>query len=210
MSADSPADAADLRLATARARLADATRESRKARIAAAGPLRARARRRTRIVRALVGVTLVVAVVLAGFLVAATLRHHSAAVRSQTDADVLAAADTALTALLTADPKNAEAYERSALAVTTGPLLARLSSNWSVIAEEIGTQDAPSTGQVLASGLVADPPSDDVGAGSQVVLVVEATNPELLGGDPDDRRITVEATMARTDKGWRMSRAGIA
>ncbi|MFW0795526.1 hypothetical protein AAFP30_17075 [Gordonia sp. CPCC 205515] len=189
--------------------MTDATDRLRAARIAAAEPLRARARRRTTIVLATVAGLLVLAVVLAGFLVAATVRHHTATDRADTNADVLAAADSAVATLLTADPQNPEEYVRRAIAATTGEQRERLADNWLPIAAEIRAQGAPSTGEVLASGLVVDPPSEDVGATSTVLLVAEATNPELLGGAPDDRRITVQATMTRTDAGWRLSQAGL-
>ncbi|MGV9712931.1 hypothetical protein ACWDTI_19970 [Gordonia sp. NPDC003424] len=209
MSGVESTDAAE-RVERARDRVDDATRRLRTARIAAAEPLRARARRRSTIVRVVSAVLAGVAVVLTGFVVVAALRHHTAGVRADARADVLAAADTAVTTLLTADPHNPENYVRRAMAVTTGAQQHRLSASWLPIADAIREQETPSTGQVLAAGLVTDPPSDDVGAISKVLLVADATNPELLGGGADAGRITVEVTMTRTDQGWRMSQAGLA
>ncbi|NED63770.1 hypothetical protein G3I15_22820, partial [Streptomyces sp. SID10244] len=62
---------------------------------------------------------------------------------------------------------------------------------------------------VLSAGLITDPPSDDVGAQARVLMVAEATDPTLVGGDYDDRRVTIEVTMTRTAAGWLMSQAGL-
>lgn len=201
---------ADDRVADARRRLTEATRASRLARIEAAEPLRVRARRRSAVVRVIVAGAVVVALVLAGLLVAAGMAHHSATRRAATDADVLDAARSAMTTLLSANPRDPNGYVDRALSVTTGAQHDRLTAARDALATEIAAQPRPSTGQILAAGLVDDPPSDDTGAHARVLVVAEATNPELVGGDSAEGQVTVDLEMLRTDAGWRIGKAQLA
>ncbi|AZG48300.1 hypothetical protein [Gordonia insulae] len=200
----------DDRLAVARARVEDATRAARTARIAAADPLRERARRRTRHLRIGVAVVGVLAVAVGAVAIGLAVHNRAAAERSAAADDALAASRTAITTLLTADPADPAGYVDHALAVTTGDQHERLATARDALAAEIGAQERPSSGQVLSAGLVTDPPSDDVGAEATVLMVAEATDPQLVGGDRQDSRVTVEVTMTRTDSGWSISSAGMA
>ncbi|MYR08711.1 hypothetical protein GTV32_21420 [Gordonia sp. SID5947] len=196
------------RVERARQRVVDATRSARLARIAAAGPLRDRARRRSRRIVVVAIAAGVVAVFLAAGIVVFAVHNRSASERADAATDALDGSRSAVTALLTADPRDPGGYVDRALAVTTGEQHDRLAASRDALAAEIGRQDQPSTGQVVSAGLITDPSSDDVGAQARVLMVAEATDPTLVGGDRGDRRVTIEITMTRTPAGWLMSQAG--
>ncbi|NDZ94366.1 hypothetical protein G3I13_11625 [Streptomyces sp. SID6673] len=197
------------RLEQARHRVDEATRATRLARIAAAGPLRDRARRRSRRLMIGAAVAAAVVVVLVAVIVGVAVHNRAAAQRADAATAALDASRSAVTTLLTANPQNPAGYIDQVLAVTTGAQHDRLVTSRDALVAEVGRQDQPSTGQVLSAGLITDPPSDDVGAQARVLMVAEATDPTLVGGDYDDRRVTIEVTMTRTAAGWLMSQAGL-
>ncbi|ACY22966.1 putative membrane glycoprotein [Gordonia bronchialis DSM 43247] len=201
---------AERRLARAQARVDEATRVARAARIAAAPVLRQRARRRTRtfwwsmVALSLVALTLVVATVILG------LQVRAADTRGEQRAAVITAADAAVITMLSADPAAPQAYVDAVVAVSTGARRERIESIREALAAEVAAQPGPSVGQVISTGLVTDPP-DDAADGSRVELltVADATNPALLGGtapapgqDRTAQRITVALTMVKTGDGW--------
>ncbi len=196
-----------IRLPAARTRVDEATRTARLARIAAAGPLRERARRRSRRFIVALAVLVVAAVVLIGAITATLVHERSAAARSATAMEVLASARSAITTLLTADPADPDGYLDRALAVTTGEQHDRLAGARDAITAEISGQTTPSTGQVLAAGLITDPASDDEGAQARVLVVADATDPALIGEDGGEGPVTVELTMTRTAAGWLIGEA---
>ncbi|QUD83971.1 hypothetical protein J8M97_04825 [Gordonia polyisoprenivorans] len=192
---------------TARERLAQervthALRAARLTRIAAADDLRARAVRRSRWVRRALVVAALVAVVL--IIVAGTLAvlDHRATERTDLDGEVLEAARSATTSMLTSDPAHAEAYVERVLALSTGTQKKRLEQAGAALSAAVAAQTAPSAGRVLSAGLVTDPGSDDPGSHAEVLVVVQASNPVLLGGDPQADRLTLTVGMTRTDAGW--------
>ncbi|MFW0783960.1 hypothetical protein AAFP35_05515 [Gordonia sp. CPCC 206044] len=195
------------RVDAAAARVDEATRAARRARIAAAEPLRARARRRSTQLMIGLAVAGIVALVLLGTVIGVGVHNRAAAGRAAAADDALAAARTSVTTLLTADPADPAGYLERVLAVTTGAQHQRVQAARAALAAEISGHQAPSTGQILSAGLVTDPGSGEVGAQARVLVVAEATDPQLVGGDPSDRQITVEVTMVRTDSGWRIDQA---
>lgn len=193
-------------LQSARRRHDEATRRARSARIAAAEPLRARARQRSRRFR-LAGIGVIAVVIaLIGLMAAFAVHNRSAAQRSDAATAALDASRSAITTLLTADPVDGRGYVERALAVSTGPQRDRLTAARDALVAEVAAQDRPSSGEVLSAGLITDPESDDVGAQARVLVVAEATDPQLVGGDTG--RVTVEVTMTRETHGWLISSAG--
>ena len=105
--------------------------------------------------------------------------------------------------MLTADPRNASGYVDAVVAVSTGsngPGSRRPAGT----RRRISAQSGPSTGQVLAVSLVDEPRSD----GDIAVLVVaEATNPQLIGADTTAKRIPVVVTMSESGGRWLIANA---
>ncbi|MFT4128420.1 MAG: hypothetical protein QM662_19595, partial [Gordonia sp. (in: high G+C Gram-positive bacteria)] len=144
------------------------------------------------------------AVVAVGLLIAAVwlrIAAHRGEEQTQVQVAVVDAARAAAVTLLTADPAHPDAYVAKALAVTTGEQRTRLVAASAALRSAVAEQRAPSTGRILGAGLLTDPGH---GASAQVLLVVAASNPELVGGDPDTDRITVSFTMIRVDGAWRV------
>ncbi|MFT4199424.1 hypothetical protein, partial [Gordonia sp. (in: high G+C Gram-positive bacteria)] len=163
---------------------------------------RADRRRRTlaialRVVAAII-VVAAVAAVLFGLL---AKRAHAQADRG---AQAQSAARAALTTMLTADPRNAGGYVDSVLAVTTGEQHRRLAAARGELAGEISRQTAPSTGQVLATALVGEPSSNGP---VEVLVVAEATNPQLIGAATTEKRVPVVVTMTKVDGRWLVEKA---
>ncbi|MGC4961853.1 hypothetical protein [Gordonia sp. DT101] len=197
------------RVEQARQQVVEATRNARLARVVAAGPLRDRARRRSRRLVIASAFAVAVVVLLVAVIVAVAVHNRSATERADAATAALDGSRSAVTALLTANPRDPAGYLDRVLAVTTGAQHDRLVTSRDALVAEIGRQDRPSTGQVLSAGLITDPPSDDVGAQARVLMVAEATDPTLVGGDYGDRRVNIEVTMTRTSAGWLMSQAGL-
>ncbi|MEE3851129.1 hypothetical protein VZC37_12345 [Gordonia sp. LSe1-13] len=192
-------------LARARRRVDDATRAARQARIAAAGALRARARRRSSRFRVAAVVCVAVLVVALGGLVTLWVQNRDAAGRSAAEQAALEASQAGVAALLTADPTDPAAYIDRALAVTTGEQHDRIRDVADALSAEVRGMGRPSSGTVLSAGLVTDPPSDDDGAVAVSLVVAEASDPALVGADPGQNRVTVEVTVTRVGSRWLIS-----
>ncbi len=179
-------------------------RRWREARIAAGPALRRRAvRRRRQLGVVLRAVVVLAAVAAVAAVVFGLLAHRSAAAQARGEG-ARAGARAAVQTMLTADPRNATGYVDSVLAVTTGPQRQRIEAARTELAAEIARQGGPCTGQVLAVALVAEPLSTgDV----PVLVVAEATNPELIGADTTAKRIPVIVTMAQVDGRWLVAAA---
>ncbi|MGC4935877.1 hypothetical protein ACLQ3C_19605 [Gordonia sp. DT30] len=193
---------ASARLRRAQERVAVATREARTARIAAAPDLRTRARARSRWLRGGLAVGAAVSVALAAAAIVLAVLGARAQERTDTQDDVLAAARTAATTMLTSDPAHADAYVEKVLAGSTGAQHDRLERARPALTEAIAAQPAPSAGRVLSAGLISDPGGSDPGAHAEALLVVQASNPVLVGGDPQADRLTLRFGMTRTGSGW--------
>ncbi|NDK91820.1 hypothetical protein GYA93_19920 [Gordonia desulfuricans] len=190
------------RLEVARDRVDAARRAARVARIAAADDLRARAVRRSRAVWWILVAAVVVAIALAATAIGYAISDARADGRAETRDDVLDAARSAATTMLAADPAHADRYVRDVLALSTGAQHDRLERAQAALTAAVAAQPGASTGRVIAAGLATDPPSDDPGAAADVLLVAEASNPELVGGDPGAERITLTFTMTCVDGNW--------
>ncbi|GAB19533.1 hypothetical protein GOEFS_091_00250 [Gordonia effusa NBRC 100432] len=196
------------RLVVARAELVKSTRATRLAAIAARDAFRRRARRRRRQLTIAIVTTVIVALSLAIMLVVIPFRVTAARDAGQRDDAVLTAATSAITTMLSADPKHAEQYADSVIAVSTAGQRDRLRAGRQELIGEIAGQEAVSTGVVLSAGLITDP-SDTTDATAEVLLVAEATNPALIGGDPKQKRMPIAVTM-RSDGGtWKIAKAGL-
>lgn len=183
---------------------ARALRRWREARIAAGPALRRRAQRRRRwLTNALRAVAALVIVTAAAALAFGFLAHREDAATARGEA-AQNAARSALTTMLTADPRNASAYVDAVVAVTTGEQRSRIEAARTGLVEEISGQAGPSTGQVVSVSLVSEPG----GRGDVTVLVVaEATNPQLIGADTTAKRIPVVVTMSEADGRWLVAKA---
>lgn len=184
-------------VAAARARYQAAVRAERLARIEAAEPLRRRARRR----RAGWRLFLVAGAMIAlAFLVAAgwallSARAADAALDRRDAAQVAAAED--IGAMLTADPAHADRYVAEVLAVSTGEQRSRLERVAPQLREAVAGLGAPTTGRVVAAGVQGDP-----GDEARVLVVAQASAPELVGGDPGDDRVSVVVQLRRSGDRW--------
>ena len=181
-----------------------ALRRWREARIAAGPALRRRAqRRRRRLITAMRAVAALIVAAAAAALVFGFLAHRTHAATARGD-EAQAAARAALTTMLTADPRNASGYVDAVVAVSTGEQRARIEAARAGLVAEISAQSGPSTGQVLSVSLVDEPRS----AGDIPVLVVaEATNPQLIGADTTAKRIPVVVTMSESGGRWLIAKA---
>ncbi|GAB08928.1 hypothetical protein GOARA_022_00040 [Gordonia araii NBRC 100433] len=181
-----------------------ATRRWREARIAAGPALRRRAARRRR--QLALGIRVVVALgvlAIVAALVFGILDRRGALAHQRGDEAQLGAR-AALQTMLSADPRKAEAYVDAVLAVSAGSQRARIEAARGELAAEIAAQSGPSTGQVLATALVDEPsPSGPV----TVLVVAEATNPQLIGADTTAKRVPVVVTMTQVDGRWLVEQA---
>ncbi|MFT3661257.1 MAG: hypothetical protein QM809_07610 [Gordonia sp. (in: high G+C Gram-positive bacteria)] len=185
------------RLARARAEYDDAVRAEREAWIAATPELRARDRRRRAALRLFGAAALVLVVVLlAAAAWTASLRADDRR-RLTDDEAARAAAAAAITRMLTADPVHADAYVRGVLEVSTGAQRERTTRAHTELRAAVAGFGAPTTGQVLTAGVQ---PSD--GGTTPVLVVAQASAPELVGGVPGAARITVRVLMIRSGERW--------
>lgn len=199
---------ASQRLTTARSELDKSTRATRLAAIAARGALARRAHRRRRILRWTTITMIVVAVALAITLAVLPFQTTAARDTVRRDAQALNAASSAVTTMLTADPKYARRYADSVIALSTGGQRDRLAAGRDELVAEIAGQQVASTGVVLSAGLITDP-SDASDATADVLIVAEATNPALIGGDPAQKRMPIIVTMRLVDGSWKVEKAGL-
>lgn len=188
--------------ATARAqkRFDEAVRSERLARIEAADDLRRRDRRARAAIRLLVAAsTLVVIGMLTATAWAAVSR--SSAQRSLDAANAArAGAVTAIETMLTADPARAEEYVTEVLDVTTGEQHERLADVRDELRATIAGLGAPSTGRVIAAGVQGDT-GDQIG----VLVLAQASEPELVGGVRGSDRVAVRVVMQRSGDRWLVS-----
>jgi len=203
MSADETGPTTSVRLAAARTRLAEATVAHAAARDAADDARRARARRAGRAARVLsvVGLVVTAALVIATIVVVSAGGGGRAG--SDRAAAVLTSARQGITTALTADPARPAEYVDSVLRVSTGEFGRRVSTARAEIESSVAAQAFAGTGQVISAGIVGSDPGET----ADVLLVAEATNPQLLGGGAGDARIVLLVHMARTDGTWKIERA---
>ena len=195
------------RVEAASDRVRAAERNARLARIAAADELRTGAIARTRMLKAAVAVLIVVAVASAAaaiVLFATGAEGHDDAGRAQ----VLAAATEGVTTMLTADPADPEGFADRVIAVSAGPRREQLTAARDVLMGEAAGLTAPSVGHVVAAGLRIDPTDGDAeGSAAEVLLVAEASDPELVGSLSQGDRSTLTVRLVRTADGWRITGA---
>ncbi|GAA1461053.1 hypothetical protein [Williamsia maris] len=203
MSDDQTGSTTSVRLATARARLVEATEVHAAAHAAAEVAHLRRARRVGRAVR----VVSVVGLVVTAALVVATIVLVSVggggAAGSDRAAAVLSSARDGITTALTADPARPGEYVESVLAVSTGEFRQRVTASRVDIESSVASQAFAGTGQVISAGIVGPDP----GSSADVLVVAEATNPQLLGGGAGDARIVLLVHMTRADGVWKIERA---
>ncbi|GGF24466.1 hypothetical protein [Williamsia phyllosphaerae] len=203
MSAGETGSTTSVRLAAARTRLAEATEVHAAARAAADDARRDRARRVGRWARvvSVVGLILTVALVVAA-IVLVSVGGGGVAASERADA-VLASARAGIATALTADPGRPSEYVESVLGVSTGEFRRRVTDSRGEIESSVAAQAIAGTGQVISAGIVGPDP----GSAADVLLVAEATNPQLLGGGAGDARIVLLVHMVRADGAWKIERA---
>ncbi|MCK0438437.1 hypothetical protein MUG78_02900 [Gordonia alkaliphila] len=185
------------RLTAAREAYAAAERAEREARIEAAPGLRRVARRRRAGLRLLMIAALVVAVALVAAAVWASVDRTSAQETLNRDAAVRTAATEAIEVMLSADPRAADEYVDRVLALSTGAQHDRLSKARDDLRAAVAGLGAPSTGRVISAGV--QPESGDT---VPVLVVAQATAPELVGGAPGTDRVAVRVLMTRSGDRW--------
>ncbi len=192
-----------VRLTAARTRLAEATAAHAAARDAADEARRARGRRAERVVPvvAVVGLVVTVAFVVATVILVSVGGGGGA--ESDRAAAVLASARDGITTALTADPARPGEYVESVLGVSTGEFRQRVTASRAEIESSVASQAFAGTGQVISAGIVGPDP----GSSADVLLVAEATNPQLLGGGAGDARVVLLVHMTRADGAWKIERA---
>ncbi|EGD53587.1 hypothetical protein [Gordonia neofelifaecis] len=192
---DDPADSR--RLQQARDRYDAAVLAEQQTRDAAA-PARVRqAHRRAAGVRLVVVAAVITAL---GLLLAGWWAHGSADSMASTAADDQAAreaAEHAVVTMLTADPAHADRYVQDILSVSTGDQRIRIQGARDELEKLVAAQPRSTSGQVLSSGVVGTE-----GDKTTILLVAQATSPELIGGDPSQNRVGVTATMVQVDGRW--------
>ena len=203
MSDDDTDSSTSVRLAAARARLAEAEEIHSTARDAADRARRTRGRRTERAVRVLsiAGLLVTVALVVATIVLVSV--GGGGAAESDRAAAVLRAARDGVTTALTADPARPGEYVESVLGVSTGEFGQRVTASRAEIESSVASQAFAGTGQVISAGVVGPDP----GASADVLVVAEATNPQLLGGGAGDARIVLLVHMTRVDDRWKIERA---
>lgn len=185
------------RLGAAQEAYRAAERAEREARIAAAPGLRRLARRRRAGLRLLMVAALAVAVALVAATVWASNDRVSAQRQLDRDAAARAAATESIETMLSADPAAPADYVQRVLAISTGAQHERLSAAQDDLRAAVAGLGAPSTGRVISAGVQA-------GAGEPVAVLVvaQATEPELVGGAPGTDRVAVRVLMRHTGDRW--------
>ncbi|GAA3952509.1 hypothetical protein [Gordonia caeni] len=185
------------RLTAARERYRAAVREERLARIDAAPGLRKQARRRRAGVRLAVVAAVLVAAIVAG-LAAWSLAARAADQRAIDDDEAArTGAAAAVTSMLSADPADPGAYLDRVLALSTGAQRDRLSAARAELRTAVAGFGAPSTGQVISAGT-----QPREGEAIPVLVVAQASAPELVGGAPGTDRVTVRVLMIPSGERW--------
>ena len=193
-------------LGAAEDRVRAAEREARLARIAAADDLWARAVSRTGLLKSAVAALVVLALVLGVTAIALFTRTpgDDDAGRSQ----VLSAATDGVTTMLTADPADAAGFADRVIGVSAGDRREQLIAARDTLITEAGKLTAASSVHVVAAGLRTDPTDGDAaGSTADVLVVAEASNPELVGSTAQGDRIMLSVSLLRTADGWRITGA---
>ncbi|MBY4570065.1 hypothetical protein ACN95_08550 [Gordonia sihwensis] len=191
-------DAADTRrLQQARERYDQAVRSERQARAAAEPALVRRSHRRAAGVRLAVVAAVIAALGLIGVGWWAHSSADSMATAASEEQAAREAAEHAIVTMLTSDPAHADRYVGDILAVSTGDQRIRIQGAREQLQSTVASQPRPSSGQILSSGVVG---TED--GKTSVLVVAQATSPELIGGDPSQSRVGVSVTMAEVDGHW--------
>ncbi len=188
------------RLRQARGRHLDAVRDERLARIAAAPALRIRARRKHAALRIAIAAAVVVAIAAAcvglwATLSASAMRSDAASLRA-----AVASASDAVVTMLTPDPVHPDAYLDAISDDSTGDQRERFQQNHDPIADYVRSLTVRPAGRIVSAGAESggDAGSDRVA----VVLVAQATDPTLVGGQRGQQRVTLRVDMIDTDGRW--------
>ena len=194
------------RVDAAVARVEEATRAARIARVAAARPLRERAARRSRWLR----ITMVCAAVLVVcglvsiiWLVVVGGRQDA---RVDEQRGALEAARGAVDTMLTATPGDASGYADRVIASSTGAEHDRLSAARDALVAAVSSARTGTSGRVVAAGLISDPTSTSDGARAEALVTAQASDPALVGADPDADVVTVRLSLERVDGAWKIAR----
>ncbi|WP_026917281.1 hypothetical protein [Gordonia shandongensis] len=206
---------ASRRLTLAREEYAAAVAEEERARVAAGPAARRRSRRRAAGVRLAVLAAVIAAAVMAG-VAGWAQSSGSSSVEAAARADAARrAADEAVTVMLTADPAHPDEYVRTVRAVTTGDQRSRVDRTAADLRDFVAGQPSRMSGRILSSAIV-DEPGVDAGAATggaatdgevTVLLVVQASRPELVGGEARGNRVGLTVTMVDRDGRWLVNRA---
>lgn len=192
-------------LRRAEERHAEAVAAERRARAEVADELRRGERRRSRAVwgSIVVGAVLIAGLLVAALVIAVTAPGDGGARQRER---VLAAAEEAITVMLSADPARAGDYVPAVLEVTTGAQRDRVLAADAELTAVVAGLPAPGSGTVISAGLVSDPPDDPVdGDGAEVLLVVRASDPILVGAADAAPQATLRAGLAFADGTWRLA-----
>ncbi|GAA2065448.1 hypothetical protein [Williamsia deligens] len=112
---------------------------------------------------------------------------------------VVAASTAAVTTVLTADPAHPDRYLAAARDVSGGEFRRRIDAAAPAITAAVAGLSSAGSGQVVAAGVVGSAPASGP---ADVLVVAEATAPELVGGSSGDRRIVLSVTMIRRGDRW--------
>lgn len=188
------------RVRAAREALDVAVREDRRARIAAAPALRERARRQRAALRIVMVAALIVTLVAASVGLWATLSASSLRDTAVSTDDAVDAASKAVVTMLTPDPADATGYLTAVTGDSAGAQRTRFDQNHGAIAEYVRTLTVRPEGRIVSAG-AAGRDGDDV----DVLLVAQATDPTLVGGQHGQQRVTLRVSMVRIDGDWRVA-----
>ncbi|WOC11581.1 hypothetical protein [Gordonia sp. MP11Mi] len=184
-----------VRVRKAREQYDDAVRAERRARIAAAPALRARARR----LRAALRLAAVAMIVVAAVAFGVGLWGFFSTDDVNADAAV-ADATSAVTTMLTPDPADAQGYVDAISDDSAGEQRKRFDSGRDALVGYVSGLDVRPDGRVVSAG-VESASVDSV----DVIVVAQATDPSLVGGTSGDNRVTVRVRMTPVDDGWLVS-----
>ncbi|MGZ8176796.1 hypothetical protein ACXVUM_02605 [Williamsia sp. SKLECPSW1] len=186
-------DTSSRRVTMARERVAAATAavEAAQERMTRSAPTDGRRRRA-------LAVSVAVTVVLAIVAVVAGLVLHAGGGPGPADG-VVASASTAVATVLTADPAHPDRYVDAVRSVSGGDYRRRIDRAAPAIEAAVAALGSPGTGQVVAAGALGAIPAEGP---ADVLVVAEATAPQLVGGAAGDRRIVLTVTMIRESGRW--------
>ena len=187
-------------------RVEEATRAARIARVAAARPLRERAARRSRWLRiTMVCAALLVVCGLVSIIWLVVVGGRQEA-RVDEQRGALEAARGAVDTMLTATPGDASGYADRVIASSTGAEHDRLSAARDALVAAVSSTRTGTSGRVVAAGLISDPTSTSDGARAEALVTAQASDPALVGADPDADVVTVRLSLERVDGAWKIAR----